>query len=155
MKLFAKILSVIFILWIWFFWTWVQAWFLKDLISSGNPSVPYCQWDDEDKCSIEWWVRETEKISSVVTDQKASQYIQNVIAYLLTFTAIIAVLYIIYAGFNLLTWNWDEEKVKKSKNIIIYVILGIITIFLAYAIITFIFDVLDTADNQNQWEITE
>ena len=148
MKLFSRILSVILLFWIGLFWTNVSAGVISDIFSTtGDPSVPYCQWDDKVKCTVKWGVEETESIGSVITDQKASEYIQNVTSYILWFMAIVAVLYIIYAGFNILTGAWDEEKVKKSKSIITYVIMGIIIMFLAYSIVRFIFGILDSGNN--------
>lgn len=140
MKLFSRILSVILLFWVGLFGTYASAW-LEDYITDGSPSVPYCQWED---CTVEKGIEETKNISSVVTNKKASEYIQDVTAYVLWFMAIVAVIYIIYAGFNILVWNGDEEKIKKSKSIIIYVVLGLIIMFLAYSIVAFLFDLLDS-----------
>jgi len=148
MKLFSRILSVVLLFWIGLFWVNTNAFSILEL--DDRWSIPYCQWDDKEKCSVEWGIKETESISSVVTDQKASEYIQKIVSYILTFTAIIAVLYIIYAGFNILTGSGDEEKMKKSKSIITYVILGIVIMFLAYSIVTFIFEVLDRNTEESE-----
>jgi hypothetical protein len=51
------------------------------------------------------------------------------------FVSLIAVLYIIYAGFQLMTGAGDEEKMKKTRSIITYVILGILIMWLAYPIV--------------------
>jgi Type IV secretion system pilin/REJ domain len=51
------------------------------------------------------------------------------------FISIIAVIYIIYAGFQVMTGWGDEEKMKKAKNIITYVIIGILIMWLAYSIV--------------------
>jgi flagellar basal body-associated protein FliL len=40
----------------------------------------------------------------------------------------------------------DEEKMKKSKSTIFYVIIGLLVIYFAYTIVAFVFDVFDTAD---------
>ena len=58
--------------------------------------------------------------------------------YLLGFVTIIGVIYVIYAGFQLMTGGGDEEKVKKARQIIIYVLVGIVLMWLAYAIVTII-----------------
>jgi type IV secretory pathway VirB2 component (pilin) len=64
-----------------------------------------------------------ENLNDVETGQSASEFIQNIIVYLIGFISIVAVVYIIYAGFNILTGTGDEEKIKKSKSIILYVVI--------------------------------
>jgi type IV secretory pathway VirB2 component (pilin) len=51
------------------------------------------------------------------------------------FISIVAVIYIIYAGFQLMIGAGDEEKMKKTRQIILYVILGIMIMWLAYPIV--------------------
>jgi type IV secretory pathway VirB2 component (pilin) len=58
---------------------------------------------------------------------------------------IVGVIYIIYAGFQLMTGGGDEEKLKKTKNIIVYVIIGIIVMWLAYPLMKFIIRLLNLA----------
>ena len=53
----------------------------------------------------------------------------------MTFISIIAVIYIIYAGFQLMIGAGDEEKMKKTRQIILYVVLGILIMWLAYPIV--------------------
>ncbi len=43
-----------------------------------------------------------------------------------------------WAGFTILTSTGDEEKVKKAKNIIVYALIGLLLIFLAFSITRFI-----------------
>ncbi len=69
----------------------------------------------------------------------ADSAVQTLIGNLLFFLGLIAVLFIIYAGFMILTAGWDDEKVKKWKSIIIQAIIWIIVIFLAYSIVNWIF----------------
>jgi len=83
------------------------------------------------------------QLDDIETERTLSEYVQDVVVYILTFISIVAVLYIIYAGFMILISNGDEEKVKKSKQTIIYVALGIIIIWLAWSIVTFILMVLN------------
>ena len=71
--------------------------------------------------------------------ETADQAIQTLIARLLMFLWVIAVWFIIYAGFLILTAGWDEEKVKKGKTIMIQAVIWIIVIFLAYSIVNWIF----------------
>jgi len=62
--------------------------------------------------------------------------ISDLVANFLMFLYILAVAIVVYAGFLILTAAWDEEKVKKAKNIIIYAIIGLVVIYLAWAIVT-------------------
>ena len=62
----------------------------------------------------------------------------NIFAFIIGLFYFIAVVFAIYAGFTILTWAGDEEKLKKWKNILIYVVLGLIVIFLASTIIRWV-----------------
>jgi hypothetical protein len=53
----------------------------------------------------------------------------------LSFLGLIAVIYIIYGGFLIFSSAGDEEKVGKGKKLIIYALIGIVVIFLAYSIV--------------------
>jgi len=68
--------------------------------------------------------------------------IQTLITAFLSFLYLIAVLYAIWGGFNILTAGGDEEKVKKGKTILIQAILGLIVIFLASSIIQWVIESL-------------
>ena len=97
---------------------WVEAGWEDDFGGGAwAPSVRYCNWDE---CGLQ---QGTELIKNslwdIETERSASQYIQDIVAYLLTFLALIAVIYIIYAGFNIMIWNGDEEKLTKAKKAMI------------------------------------
>lgn len=127
------------------FWTWVAymsflqisgASFFDNFINSGNPRSRYCQGD-------ECWVQQGidlvgTGINDVETERSLSEYVQDVAEFALTFVSIIAVLYIIYAGFRILIGNGEEEQLKKSKTTIIYVIIGLVVMWLAWSITAFI-----------------
>lgn len=117
-----------------------DASFFDSFINGGDPDIRYCNngdcWLQEGIDAIEGWV------DGIETERSASQYIQDVVAYLLTFVSIVAVIYIIYAGFQILIWGGDEEKVKSSKQTIIYVIAWIILMWLAWPITLFILNLL-------------
>lgn len=65
-------------------------------------------------------------------------FIQNVLG----FVTIIAVGYVLWAGFQLVTAGGDEEKMKKSKTTIIQVVIGIVVMWLAYSIVTWVMNSL-------------
>jgi len=72
------------------------------------------------------------------TDQTATEFVVSLVLYFLSFVTLVAVIYIIYAGFQLLISAGDDKKLGSAKNTIIYIILGIVVMWLAYAIVTFI-----------------
>ena len=66
----------------------------------------------------------------------------NLIKSFLSFVTIIAVIYCLWAGFQIMTAGGAEEKVKKGRQIIIQVGIGIVIMWLAYAIVTWIVQAL-------------
>lgn len=117
-----------------------HAWFFDDFIDDSTPDAYVC---DEWECGLDAGIElARNSINDIETDRTLSEYIQDIVIYLLTFISIIAVIYIIYAGFNILIWNGDEEKLKKSKSTIIYVAIGIVLIWLAWPITKFFLNIL-------------
>ncbi|MBW7954790.1 hypothetical protein H3C61_03175 [Candidatus Gracilibacteria bacterium] len=105
-----------------------------------NSSIIYCRGDD---CSLDEGTEVVKRgIDGIETNKDASTYIQDIVVYLLTFITIIAVLYIIYAGFKILTSAGDEEKASGGKKIIISVALGILLMWLSFVIVRFILGVI-------------
>lgn len=147
MKIISKIL-IIFIICLSSFNLNTNAWFFDDLFDDAQPKIDIwvdCWWVWEETCINEWISIIKNDINSIEKDRTLSEYIQDVVVYILTFLSIIAVLYIIYAWFRILTWAWDEEVLKKQKSTILYVIVWMLLIWLAYPITLFIFDVLNSA----------
>jgi len=64
--------------------------------------------------------------------------IQNLINKALLYLSILAVVYGIWGGFQIVTAGGDEEKVKKGRTILIQVGLGIIVIWLAGSIVKWV-----------------
>jgi hypothetical protein len=63
--------------------------------------------------------------------------ILNVINWLNGFVAIAVLLMIFYAGFQILLSRWDEEKIKKWKQAILYVAIWIFILLVNFLILTF------------------
>lgn len=85
--------------------------------------------------STHWYTWSTSVVSTNIwwfTD-----IVVTVINWMNGFIWIIVVLMIIYAGFLTLTSVWDEEKIKKSKSIIIYIIIWLLVLVTNYLILTF------------------
>ncbi len=68
--------------------------------------------------------------------------ITNVIVALLSLITLVAVAYVLYAGFQILTAGGDEEKVKVGRKTIINVLIGIVIMWLAYWIVTLVLNAL-------------
>lgn len=70
----------------------------------------------------------------------------TVIQVFLGLLGIIFLVLIIYAGYNWMTAQGDEEKVTKAKDTIQRAIIGLIIIILAYSITFFVFSNLPEGD---------
>jgi len=64
---------------------------------------------------------------------------------LLGFLGIIAILIILWGGFRWMTAGGNEEKIGEAKKIITAGIIGLVIIFISYAIATFVIQQLITA----------
>jgi len=64
--------------------------------------------------------------------------LDNILGYLIGLLYFVAIVFALYGGFQILTAGGDEEKVKKGKTTLIQAVLGLIVIFLASSIITWI-----------------
>lgn len=105
-----------------------------------TPEIQYCKWDS---CTLNAWIDQVGTwIHGLETKRTFSQYIQDVVAYLIGFMFLVALVFVLYAWFNILTSSWDDEKVKNSKKIITNVIIWVVVIFLAYSIVSFIMEIL-------------
>jgi len=121
-----------------------------DVIGNNNYEMPYnSSW-------YSWGLSEIkDHLDNIVVDQTLSEFIQNVVQYLLTFISIIAVVYIIYAGFRILTSSWSDDALKKSRTTIVYVFIWIVIIWLAWSIVLFILGILEwTSKSVNSTDTT-
>lgn len=62
----------------------------------------------------------------------------NIIAFILAFTAIIAVAAFVYGGFTYLTSGGGDEKIQRGKRTIIYAVVGIIVIMISAVIVNIV-----------------
>lgn len=115
--------------------TWIKSvfyaliWFLVVKLSYSLVDTIYwktnCTWIYQTNCinntNIWWFI----------------WIIVDLINWMNWFIWIIIIIMIIYTGFLLITSAWDEEKLKKVKNIIIYIIIWIFILVMSYLILTF------------------
>ncbi len=64
--------------------------------------------------------------------------VQSIISFVTNLLYLIAVAYALYGGFLILTSGGDEEKVKKGKTILMHGAMGLLVIFLASSIVSFV-----------------
>lgn len=69
----------------------------------------------------------------------------NYISAALGLLGVILVVIVIYAGFLWMTAQGNDEKVKQAKKMLSNAVIGMILIFAAYAITTFVVSALKTA----------
>ncbi len=86
------------------------------------------------------WVDCTWTTSSCIWQadlSKATWIIVTIINWANSFLAIVVIIMIVYAWFNILLSWWDDDKVKKWKSSIIYIAIGLLILALNYIILTF------------------
>lgn len=81
-----------------------------------------------------------ENLNLINTDLPTA--VVNVINYILLFLGLIAVIMILWGGFQWLTAGGNEEKVDKAKKILTAAIIGLVIVLFAYAIANFVISVL-------------
>ena len=92
--------------------------------------------------STTYWKTNCKSIYQVncVTDTNVTWFayiVVQIINWMNGFVWIIVILLIIYAWFLTLTSAWDEEKLNKSKNIILYIVIWLWILITNYLILTF------------------
>lgn len=92
------------------------------VISVGDPTVGVNAWDS--------------LLSHV--GENPEDTIAQIIAYGLGMVAVLAVLAATWAGIQMIIAAGDEEKMKKSRYIIIYAFIGIVVAWLGYGIVKFV-----------------
>lgn len=115
-------------------------WTFDNITGWDSAKSPYCtQWE----CWLKNWIADTKwSLENIEKERPTSVYLQDIIKSAMTYITIIAVLYIIYWGFLMMTSWWDEEKQKKTKTIIVSVTIWIIIMWLAGSIVTWIIGLL-------------
>lgn len=63
----------------------------------------------------------------------------KILTYINSFLALFAVVMVIYAGYLILISGGDEEKLKKAKNTIIYIAIGVVALVGSSALFRFFF----------------
>lgn len=83
-------------------------------------------------------LKEVTGLTGIVTAPSITELILKVIAFVLDIILLIAVLAVIVAGVYLIVSNGDDAQKDKAKNIIFYVIAGIILILFSRVLVVVI-----------------
>lgn len=74
----------------------------------------------------------------VATLQCIGIVMQNIIDFLIPFSGVIAVIFLIWAGIKYITAGGDKEKIESAKNTIMYALIGILIVAFAFAFVRLI-----------------
>jgi hypothetical protein len=67
-----------------------------------------------------------------------AQLLTKVITWVLTFSAAVAVLFLIFGGLQYVTSAGNEKRIDAAKKTILYAVAGLIVIALSFVIVTFV-----------------
>jgi hypothetical protein len=74
-----------------------------------------------------------------------SYILVTIILWILGFSAAVAILFLILGGLQFVTSAGNSDRVTKAKQTILYAVLGIVVIVLAYVIVIFVNNNLNSA----------
>jgi len=88
-------------------------------------------------------------LTDTLGEATLTDLIKSILQVILGFLGVIAVLIILWGGFIWMTAAGDDDKVSKAKQMIYSGIIGLVIIFAAYAIASFVFSNLQTITGAN------
>jgi hypothetical protein len=104
------------------------VWFMVIKVSKFFVEAIYSQ----TLCSVDWiWNCNKKSLSDWV------QMSFDIINWLNGFVWVVIVMMIIYAWAQIIFSNWEDDKIKKAKKSIIYIIIWITLLIINYLILTF------------------
>jgi len=80
------------------------------------------------------------KPGAINTNTFLSSKVGTIIGLILSFIGVLFLILMIYAGITWMTSEGNEQKITQAKGLIINAIIGIIIVFAAYALTTFLGD---------------
>jgi len=97
--------------------------------AEGDGDLPGCQGEN---CML---IPDTAEYAGIATETSLRKFIQTWVNFFLGFLSLVAMVFLVYAGFLYVTAGGDDDQTGKAKNIILYTVIGIVVIFAAYAIV--------------------
>lgn len=92
---------------------------------------------------------EDPKVPNPVGNQNLGDVLFDVVNALLLFAGAVAVLFLIIGGFRYVVSAGNAEQVEGAKKTIVYALLGLIIIFIAYVLVQLVQDYLGVQGNYN------
>ncbi|QQS59079.1 hypothetical protein IPN35_05850 [Candidatus Peregrinibacteria bacterium] len=86
-------------------------------------------------------ITNNDKTNFTPEESDPREVILRVVNYFLGFVGLIAVIFVIFAGFLMLTAGGDEDQVGRGKTILIWAAIGIIVVLLSWALVKFVADI--------------
>ena len=84
---------------------------------------------------LEWLQQITELPSA---GSSLEEFIIKIINWAIGFSAIVAVVMIVFAGFKYITANGDENKISSATKTLTYAIVGLVVCFIAVMLVNFV-----------------
>lgn len=78
------------------------------------------------------------------------QMVDNLIGWVIAVAGIVCVIFLIYGGVSYITSQGDPGKIQKAKHSILYAIIGLVIVALAFTITAFVKNLIDDA-NKNAY----
>ncbi len=69
-------------------------------------------------------------------------FVSEVLNWLIGFSAVVAVIMIVYSGFLFMTAAGDPEKISNGQKALTAAVIGLVIVFLAKVIVLFVLDIL-------------
>ncbi len=112
------------------------VWFVVIKFSKAMVEATYGKLNSD--CEADFWFNFVNESCLIDADiWWVANIVVTIINWLNGFIAVIVLVLIIYAWFILLTSAWDEEKLKKTKSIILYIAIWMALLVTNYLIFTF------------------
>lgn len=109
--------------------------------SGDNPIV---EWSYQAGSGVNGLYMGSERLLSFLDAKNAAlAYAQNIINWTLLLVGLVALIYLLYAGFQMLTASWDETKFKKWFKDLRSATIAILWIALSAVFINFVLYVID------------
>lgn len=108
------------------------------LAGAGAVMVEGVSADDKTICSDNNATADMKELAGCNEDKRADEVANTGLQIVISAAGIIAVGVMVYGGFVYLTSQGDPSKAKRGRDVILYGLVGLAVVVLAFAIVTFV-----------------